>query len=107
MRPFVLLVCIAFAGCVRYQSKLVTEAELDPQTKSLASVQGKYDELLLTFEAPEDVGRYGPYHDYGFWPGRMYKGAGPLPAGYWVYVEPVWYVWQRRVEPTATPPLPQ
>ena len=90
------------AGCVHYQRVSLSpdyEQRLPPST----NLNGKYRDLVLTFEAPEDVGEYGSHHDYGWWDFTYYKGYGPLPAGYWVYVEPLWYVWDRQVTPAVTP----
>ena len=96
MRALLLLVAVSLSGCVTYhQVSLPSDYEqgLPPE----ASMNGKYRDLMLTFEAPEDVGEYGVHYEYGYWDLESYKGYGPIPPGYWVYVEPLWYVWEKQI----------
>jgi hypothetical protein len=72
---------------------------LDPRHKALegtritrASVQGKYSKLLRRISVPEDKGQ-GEFVDYGKYSPGSYGGYDNLPAGYWVYVYPHWYIW--------------
>ncbi len=62
---------------------------------------GKYRELLDKLELREDVQRYGSVYDYGWWGDRTYAGREDLPAGYWVYVYPNWYIWGETVAADA------
>ncbi len=94
MRALVLLLA-SLSGCVTYSRYTITDDD-ERRAPAEASVNGKYQYLIHTFEAPEDVGRYGAYRDYGWWDHTYYKGEGPLRPGYWVYLEPVWYVWERE-----------
>jgi hypothetical protein len=106
---------VALAGCAPVKVKPLSTLP-EGVTLERASVNGKYADLLGTFQIPEDVEQYGTWHDYGFWEGRSYKGINDLPRGYWVYVAPTWYIWAREVTPTvpashpveppAPPPVP-
>jgi len=58
-----------------------------------ASVGGKYSRLLKKIEEKADLENYNKFHDYGAWQGTSYAGHNDLPAGYWVYVYPNWYIW--------------
>ena len=58
-----------------------------------ASVGGKYDNLLLKFEAEIDRGLYSEFRDYGYSSTKRYAKQKNLPPGYWVYVYPNWYIW--------------
>ncbi|MEW6736337.1 MAG: hypothetical protein AB1489_33905 [Acidobacteriota bacterium] len=70
-----------------------------------ASAQDKYSNLLRKIAVPEDRATYGDYKDYGYWSGSQYRNYEDLPAGYWVYLYPHWYIWkqqnkqQRQVQP--------
>jgi hypothetical protein len=60
-----------------------------------ARVSGKYKMLLRQVRAPDDHERYGAFTDYGPYPAlQEYRGEKDLPAGYWVYVYPTWYIWR-------------
>ena len=58
-----------------------------------ASVNGKYYNLLTVISVPDDRGSYGDFDDWGYYSGTSYAGYSNLPAGYWVYVYPNWYIW--------------
>jgi hypothetical protein len=58
-----------------------------------ASVNGKYYNLLKVINVPSDRGSYGDFSDYGHYSSTSYAGYNNLPAGYWVYVYPDWYIW--------------
>lgn len=68
-----------------------------------AAVGGKYRMLLRQIKVPGDAATYGFFHDYGWYQAlAAYEGHRDLPAGYWVYVFPYWYVW-RDTGPAAPP----
>jgi Ca-activated chloride channel family protein len=71
-----------------------------------AAIAGKYTDLLEKVAAPDDHARYGAFHDYGRWDGTAYRDRTGLPAGYWVYVYPDWFIWgsQGPVPAAAAPP---
>jgi hypothetical protein len=59
-----------------------------------ARVGGKYRRLLCRIHVPQDVQQFQRFHDWGHWAGTEWQGHKNLPAGYWVYVYPDWYIWQ-------------
>ncbi len=61
-----------------------------------ASFGGKYAGLLRRIKVPKDRGRYGVCRDYGRYSGSSWAGYRNLPAGYWTYKFPNWYIWGRR-----------
>ena len=58
-----------------------------------ADAGGRYRDLLRVLNVPDDAGAYGPFTDFGFFDGTDYAGYSDLPPGYWVYLEPDWYIW--------------
>ncbi len=61
-----------------------------------ASVNGKYQNLIESYECPVDVisGDHGTFQDYGYWSGGTDCGvSGTHPAGYYVWYNERWYVW--------------
>jgi tetratricopeptide (TPR) repeat protein len=62
-----------------------------------ASVGGKYANLLRTITVKSDLVD-GLFQDYGFWDSETYAGNKDLPEGYWVYVYPKWYIFEKRGE---------
>jgi hypothetical protein len=69
------------------------------KARDMASVEGKYTQLLREFEVEPDYLEFGEFEDYGHYPACGYRGYRDLPEGYWVYVYPRWYIWgQRRAE---------
>ncbi|MBL8796581.1 MAG: HEAT repeat domain-containing protein [Planctomycetia bacterium] len=79
---------------------------LDPDNVNAADVvppqahgHGKYTRLVRRLKAPEDYRTYSEYRDYGFYQACMWGGHINVPAGYWVYVQPYWYIWSERQEP--------
>ncbi len=70
-----------------------------------ATVDGKYRRLLKKIEVRSDFATYGEFRDFGHWDGTDYSGHSDLPAGYWVWVYPNWYIWGDVEEPkTETQP---
>jgi hypothetical protein len=59
-----------------------------------ASGEGKYRELLHVLYLPSDKLSYTDFRDYGYWNGNSYGGYADLSPGYWVYVNPHWYIWK-------------
>ena len=58
-----------------------------------ADANGRYRDLLRVLNVPDDAASYGPFTDFGFFDGDTYAGYHDLPPGYWVYLEPDWYIW--------------
>jgi hypothetical protein len=65
-----------------------------------ASVKGKYDTILKTFSVPADRDRYGDLYDLGYQDTKTYGTSRNLPAGYWVYAYPYWYIWKTKAGDT-------
>ena len=92
-----------FIDLVLTAEKLATGQPLQPaqipeqlpadEAQKAASVKGKYQQLLKTLSAPEDLGVYGAFNDYGYWEGQIYGDNQDLPKAHWVYVYPNWYLW--------------
>ena len=61
----------------------------------LASMSGKYKMLLRQFRVVER-GKNGKdlVLDQGYKARKTYKGHRNLPAGYWVYARPYWFIWR-------------
>src|SRR5206468_35695 len=71
---------------------------VDESALKKASVDGKYSILLKKIAVKEDRETYTDFHDFGKWDGHSYAGQNDLPKGYWVYVAPNWYIWERQNE---------
>ena len=78
----------------------VTLAEEPPEIQSLkkAAVDGKFANLLAVIRVPDDKATYGDFNDYGIWQGKEWAGFTGLPVGYWVYVQPHWYIWEKEAK---------
>ncbi len=60
------------------------------------SFGGKYVSLLRRISVPQDRRRYGLCRDYGRYSGSSWAAYRNLPAGYWTYKYPHWYIWGQR-----------
>jgi hypothetical protein len=60
-----------------------------------ASTNGKYSNLIQILNCPHDKEQYGEFNDYGYWGGGDWCGQVGK-AGYWVWINPNWYVWQNQ-----------
>ena len=58
-----------------------------------ASINGKYGKLLRKIKVEADRQNYGDFREYGQYQATDYAGHAGIPAGYWVYVYPHWYIW--------------
>jgi hypothetical protein len=75
------------------QDKIEADLKLERALKK-ASADGKYRMLLRQIKVADDKDYYGEFHDYGMYAKGDYAGHKDLPKGYWVYVEPYWYIWR-------------
>ncbi len=66
------------------------------EKKDPRSAYGRYYSLKKELPAPLDVVKYGNYYDRGYSGSGNYGSARDLPAGYWVYVFPTWYIWEKE-----------
>jgi hypothetical protein len=78
----------------RFQPNPERSAPLGPVVPDQARVDGKYVGLLRILKVPQDRASYPAFHDFGQWGGTEWAGHRNLPAGYWVYVYPNWYIWR-------------
>jgi hypothetical protein len=73
------------------------DTDLEKSLKK-ATVDGKYAMLLHQFKAEKDADEQGEFNDYGFRNKAEHGDQKDLPKGYWVYVQPYWYIWGERTE---------
>lgn len=69
-------------------------AAIEEFVPTKAHVDGKYVRLLRRFKMPQDRQSYTEFRDYGFYQACDWAGHTGIPAGYWVYSYPYWYVWK-------------
>jgi hypothetical protein len=68
-----------------------------------ATCNKKYSKLLRKFNVEVDRLEEGMFSDYGYWEGAAkYGGHTNVPAGYWVYVYPDWYVFEKTTDRAAS-----
>lgn len=60
-----------------------------------ANPGGKYRTLLKKMLCPKDSSLYGKTTEYGYWAGGYWCGDHG-PAGYWVWADPHWYIWEAK-----------
>ncbi len=86
------------AGCVVALAVGAPALAADPpelQALKKATADGKYTNLLAVIHVPADKGSYGDFKDYGSSSFTEWAGYKGLPKGYWVYVAPHWYIWDK------------
>lgn len=83
------------AGLFMVVLALMPLAPAQEKAPRVASIGGKYSQLIRTIECPDDKGEYGELCDEGRWDATTYAGVS-VPEGYWVYVYPKWYIWAKR-----------
>ncbi|HET6249133.1 MAG TPA: hypothetical protein VFE47_15675 [Tepidisphaeraceae bacterium] len=66
-----------------------------------------YKTLLTTLTVPTDQATYGDFCDFGYWAGGSYAGHDGLPAGYWVYMSPSWFVYKDSIPGAGLPVAPR
>jgi hypothetical protein len=69
-------------------------AEID--VRETNSVDGKYANLLQTIHCPTESASLGQFKDYGYLGGGKWCGQ-EAKAGFWVWVSPNWYIWEKQV----------
>ncbi|HXG13366.1 MAG TPA: hypothetical protein VNK04_26650 [Gemmataceae bacterium] len=82
------------------KDRLTSEPRLEESLRR-ARGDGKYRMLLRQFRSPKDKVAGGDFREMGLMRVPSYAGQTNLPPGYWVYVEPYWYIWR---DLTALPP---
>lgn len=88
----------AFLGLVSQAESLMGQPRPASPPAPDSTVRGKYKSLLRRLNAPEDNDKYGQFNDYGYSDTKTYAGSDNLPAGYWVYIAPHWYIWAESTE---------
>lgn len=81
------------------------------ETLRRASVHGKYHHLLYSFFSPKDSLTYRDFTDFGFWAGtrhstminNVFVTYDNLNHGFWVYVQPRWFVWRDGPRSVSSP----
>jgi ankyrin repeat protein len=83
--------CFLLTALCPAEEKMTATAD---EAAQRAAIGGKYRVLLHKIHAPGDTGKYSgeDLHDYGWWAGESYAGQNNLQFGYWVWVDPHWYV---------------
>jgi sRNA-binding regulator protein Hfq len=81
----------------------VAVAGLERVVPAEATAGGKYTGLLRVVPAPGDEATFGKCADRGYHETSSWAGQENLPAGYWVYVAPNWYIWKQQtaIKPAA------
>ena len=99
-REFLDLVYTAHAMRARQLGQPIPPADSLPEDKAqeMATVKGKYRNLLKKIAVPADTSNYGNFTEYGYWAGTAWAGHEKLPKGHWVYVAPHWYIWGEQVK---------
>jgi len=72
----------------------VPEKKMDPVLLKKASANGKYRNLISTYQAPNDAKEFGSNKIHGYWKGGVFTNGLNIPEGFLVYVEPAWYLWK-------------
>lgn len=96
MKSYLLPLLLLCAAPLCAQPVLPKAANFEESLKK-ARVGGKYAMLLAQIEVPDDRAKYGDFADNGFSATPEWGGFKDLPAGYWVYVAPYWYIWRDAV----------
>lgn len=63
---------------------------------ALGKTDARYSNMLAAIQDPHDAKEFTSFSEYGWQPTRNYKTYGQAPAGFWVYVEPYWIVWNLK-----------
>ena len=88
-------------GCAILCISLFLPLNAFATTDALNSANGKYAILLQQINCPSDRSTYGEFRDYGYWGGGNWC-AQTGKKGYWVWVNPNWYVWQEKMPAMAS-----
>ena len=103
----IILIVISIAVCLAWAGLYINFDKRDfagyEDLMEQASANGKYINLLHVIEIPEDVDGYGKFCDWGYWHCDAYAGEQNLLPGFWVYVYPNWFVWEKRADEQGLP----
>lgn len=96
--------CVPVLAAMAVSWAVIPRGVAEEQVPEQATVGGKYSNLVRVVSMPEEEKRYGKFHDFGPWKGGRWGNYENLPAGYWVYVAPNWYVWKDSKAAGMLPP---
>jgi Ca-activated chloride channel family protein len=91
----------AFLGLVAQAESLMGQVHPVTPPAPDSTVGGKYKSLLRRLHVPADTEKYGQFKELGHSEMKSYAGSENLPAGYWVYVAPYWYLWAESTQKVA------
>jgi hypothetical protein len=96
---------LGLAALLVIAARLTAESRTPPrplrpeEALAKARVDGKYAMLLCQIKEEQEFKEFGAFRDRGQLPASpQYHGHKDVPAGYWVYVYPYWYIWRDRVD---------
>jgi hypothetical protein len=98
----VLIAALPLAAVLISRAAPAIAPDLEKALKK-ASVDGKYAMLLHQFKAGKDAEKHGDFKDDGYRTDTKYGDLENLTPGYWVYVAPYWYVWEKRTSTKRDP----
>lgn len=90
-----------FLGLVAQAESLMGQVHPVTPPAPDSTVGGKYKSLLRRLHVPADAEKYGQFKELGHSEMKSYAGSENLPAGYWVYVAPYWYLWAESTQKVA------
>jgi len=85
-------------GGTRGNASYEMTVKITNKRDKVASANHKYAGLLQTLACYTDEGQYGKTHDLGYRKSGEYCGYTTTQAGYWVWKNPYWYVWERKAK---------
>jgi hypothetical protein len=103
IRFIIPLFCFASAA---YTSTAVTKLFLNGSDafRDPVNANGKYVNLLHVLKAPDDRDTYGSQCDWGYWSGTAWGTFTDLKPGFWIYIYPNWYVWEKLADEVELDP---
>ena len=96
MKSYLLPLLLLCAAPLCAQPLLPKTANLEELLKT-ARAGGKYAMLLAQIEVPGDKAKFGDFNEKGLSSDTEWGVFKNLPAGYWVYAAPYWYIWRDLV----------
>ncbi|HEY1861534.1 MAG TPA: hypothetical protein VGG61_14330 [Gemmataceae bacterium] len=102
-----LCICLGLVACVvagltanhQRSFALAPAAPPDPEKCwKKAQCDGKYAMLLHQFKVEKDADEIGEFKDLGHRSRSKYAGQTDLSPGWWVYVQPYWFIWGERTD---------
>jgi hypothetical protein len=96
--------CLGAIAPLQRARALAPAAEPEPEKCwKKAQCDGKYAMLLHQFKVEKDAEEYGEFKDIGYRNRKKYAGQDNLSSGWWVYVQPYWFIWGERTDRAKKP----